>query len=82
MVAILQTRSLFANDRGHKFALYFMAALYLAAKLRICALSLSSVGGRGGCTYFGGSDLGRIVLGVEMARQFLLESWTLRRILG
>jgi len=42
LLAILQTKSLIANDRGHRFALYFLAALCLAASLRIWAFSLSS----------------------------------------
>ena len=35
LLAILQTKSPFANDLRHKLALYFLAALCLAAKLRI-----------------------------------------------
>jgi len=31
-----------ANDHGHRFALYFLAARCLAAKLHIWAFSLSS----------------------------------------
>jgi len=31
-----------ANDRGHRFALYFLAARCLATKLHIWAFSLSS----------------------------------------
>ena len=42
LLAIIQTKSPLANDRGHKFTLYFLAALCLAAKLRIWALSLNS----------------------------------------
>jgi len=42
LLAILHTKSRITNDRGHRFALYFLAALRLAAKLRIWAFSLSS----------------------------------------
>jgi len=42
LLAILHTKSLMANDRGHRFALYFLAARCLAAKFRIWAFSLSS----------------------------------------
>jgi len=42
LLAILHTKSPFMNDLGHRFALYFLAALCLAAKLRICAFFLSS----------------------------------------
>jgi len=45
LLAILHTKSPIANDRGHRFALYFMAALCLAAKLRIWAFFLVRVGG-------------------------------------
>jgi len=42
LLAILHTKSPMANDRGHRFALYFLAARCFAAKLRIWAFSLSS----------------------------------------
>ena len=42
LLAILHTKSPLMNDRGHRFALYFLAAIRLAAKLRIWAFSLSS----------------------------------------
>jgi len=42
LLAILHTKSPLTNNRGHRFALYFLAALCLAAKLRIWAFSLSS----------------------------------------
>ena len=42
LLAILHTKSSITNDHGHKFVLYFLAALCLAARLRIWAFSLSS----------------------------------------
>jgi len=42
LLTILQTRSPFTNDHGHKFAFYLLATLYLTTMLRICALSLNS----------------------------------------
>jgi len=42
LLAILHTRSPTTNDRGCRFALYFLVAHCLAARLRIWAFSLSS----------------------------------------
>ena len=42
LLPILQTKFPLTNDLGHKFALYLMIALCLAAKLHIWALSLNS----------------------------------------
>jgi len=42
LLAILQTKSPLANDLGCRFALYFLVALYLAARLCIWAFSLNS----------------------------------------
>ena len=43
---------------------------------------LTRVGSRGGCSCFGDFELGHIVLGAGMVRQFRLVSRRLRRILG
>jgi len=42
LLAILHTRASMTNDRGCRFALYFLAAHCLAARLRIWAFSQSS----------------------------------------
>jgi len=42
LLTILHTKSPIVNDRGHRFALYFLVARRLTAKLRIWAFSLSS----------------------------------------
>ena len=82
LLTILQTKYPLENNLGCRFALYFLVALCLAARLRIWAFSLNLGRRSRWCSCFDDFELGRTVLDAKMVHLFQLVSWRICRILG